>query len=72
MPSTCAPWIEVKRAAIRAHRSQLTSTSWLPRNNAMLIRLPRLALEVAMGWERYVDPSRPASAPVLDDVFADL
>ena len=26
-------WIEVKRAAIRAHRSQLTSTGWVPRNN---------------------------------------
>ncbi len=66
------PWIEVKRAAIRAHRSQLTSTSWLPRNNTLLTRLPGFVLERAIGWERYVDPSRPAGARVLDDVFADL
>lgn len=65
-------WIEVKRAAIRAHRSQLTSTGWVPRNNEMLTRLPRRVLERALGWERYVDPSRPVGSPLLDDVFADL
>jgi len=66
------PWIEVKRAAIRAHRSQLTSGGWLPRNNDILTRLPRRVLEMAIGWERYVDPSWPAGTPVADDVFAGL
>ncbi|MGV1009359.1 MAG: PIG-L deacetylase family protein [Dermatophilaceae bacterium] len=65
-------WIEVKREAVRAHRSQLTSEGWLPRNNAMLLRLPGAVLRRVMGWERYVDPSRHTGAPVLDDVFADL
>ncbi len=66
------PWVEAKRAAIRAHRSQLSSSGWMPRNNALLVRLPRPVLAAALGWERYVDPAQRAGRPVVDDVFAGL
>jgi LmbE family N-acetylglucosaminyl deacetylase len=65
-------WVEVKRAAIRAHRSQLTSDGRLPRNNDILTRLPRAVLELAIGSERFVDPTVPVGSPVTGDIFAGL
>lgn len=66
------PWVDVKRTAIRAHRSQLTSASWLPRNNEVLTRLPKPLLDLAIGSERYVDPALPPGSPVVDDIFRGL
>jgi LmbE family N-acetylglucosaminyl deacetylase len=49
--------LDAKVAAMRAHRSQLTSDGRLPRNIDMLTRLPRPVLSRLLGWERFADPS---------------
>lgn len=49
--------IDAKVAAMRAHRSQLTSDSWLPRNLEVTTRLPGPVLRRLLGQERFADPS---------------
>ena len=61
-----------RRDAIRAHRSQLSSDGWLPRNNDWMTRLPTLVLARAFGTERYVDPDAPVGSSVRTDVFEGL
>lgn len=68
------PYVAAKVRAIRCHRSQLESGSWLPRNNDLLTRLPLRVLERAIGWERFADPAAPRGIPneVRGDIFAGL
>ena len=49
--------LDIKVAAMRAHRSQLTADGWLPRNIDVITRLPRPVLARALGWERFADPT---------------
>lgn len=65
-------YVERKRAAIRAHRSQLAADGWWPRNNDWMTRLPRAVLERVIGTERYVQVGAPAGMPVRHDVFEGL
>lgn len=51
------PALDAKVAAIRAHRSQLAHDGPLPRNLALLTRLPRPLLARALGTERFADPA---------------
>jgi LmbE family N-acetylglucosaminyl deacetylase len=64
------PWLGVKREAVRAHRSQLDSDGLLPRNNALLTRLPVALLAPLGRHERYVDPAASSGSPVRDDIWA--
>ncbi len=50
-------YLGVKLAALAAHRSQLVSTGRVPRNNAVLLRLPQRLLAPVMGHEQYADAS---------------
>ena len=63
------PWLEVKRAAIRAHRSQLEADGPVPRNIELLTRLPALVLSRAIGTERFYDPARPPGSPVSSHLW---
>ncbi len=65
------PWLGVKLAALRAHRTQLESGSLMPRNNALLLRMPQRLLAPIMGTERFIDPHG-HSARIHTDVFEDL
>lgn len=65
-------FVEHKRAAIRAHRSQLVSDGWLPRNTAWMTRLPAAVLARVFGTERYVEVGAAAGMPVRRDVFESL
>ena len=60
-----------KRAALEAHASQATGGR-SPRTVALLLRLPRPVLGVALGREWFRERGRPAAADLLDDVFASL
>ena len=55
--------LDIKVAAMRAHRSQLTADAWLPRNIDVITRLPRPVLARSLGWERFADPTG-SSAPL--------
>jgi|APMI01.1.fsa_nt_gi LmbE family N-acetylglucosaminyl deacetylase len=55
--------LDIKIAAMRAHRSQLTADGWLPRNIDVITRLPRPVLARSLGWERFADPTG-SSAPL--------
>lgn len=50
-------YLGVKLAALAAHRSQLVSSGRIPRNNALLLRLPQRLLAPVMGHEQYADAS---------------
>lgn len=63
------PWLEVKRAAMRAHRSQLAADGPVPRNIELLTRLPALVLSRAIGTERFYDPARPPGSPVSSHLW---
>ncbi|MEI2826716.1 MAG: PIG-L deacetylase family protein [Dermatophilaceae bacterium] len=63
--------LDAKRAAMRAHRSQLVSDSRVPRNIDLVTRLPRRVFAAYLGTERFSDPSSPGG-PVSDDLFAGL
>ena len=63
-----------KRAAMRAHRSQLSSDGRVPRNIDLLTRLPEKVFAAAVGTERFSDPTAPAASPsqLSTDIFAGL
>ncbi len=65
------PWLADKLAALGEHRSQLVSSGPIPRNNALLLRLPRRLLAPVLGVERYVDPTAPGGLPARTEVFGD-
>jgi LmbE family N-acetylglucosaminyl deacetylase len=60
-----------KRAALAAHSSQAEGGSSV-RTVALLLRLPRPVLGLALGREWFRERGRPAAADLLDDVFASL
>ncbi len=49
--------LDIKIAAMRAHRSQLAADGWVPRNLEIITRLPRPVLARSLGWERFADPT---------------
>jgi LmbE family N-acetylglucosaminyl deacetylase len=64
-------YLDAKRAAMRAHASQAgggTDTRTL----AYCLRLPRPLYRLAFGIEWFVEPDRPAGAPISGDIFAAL
>ncbi len=70
-------YLPTKLRALAAHRSQLASTGKVPRNNALLLRVPQRALAPAMGHERYADPAGSAAggargSSLAHDLFAGL
>lgn len=67
-------YLGAKRAAMRAHRSQLASDSRIPRNIDLLTRLPEKVFAAAVGTERFSDPTAPAASPsqLSTDIFAGL
>jgi LmbE family N-acetylglucosaminyl deacetylase len=60
-----------KRAALAAHASQATGGTSV-RTLALLLRLPRPALGLALGREWFRERGRPVGEALLDDVFASL
>lgn len=60
-----------KRAAMRAHASQ-ASADGADRTLAAFLRIPRPAYDLVFGREWFRDPARPAGAPILRDIFAEL
>lgn len=65
------PFLGRKRAAMRAHTSQ-TEGGRGPRTLAVLTRLPGPLFAAVAGREWYVEPGRPPSKPLIDDIFASL
>ncbi|MBP8881384.1 MAG: PIG-L family deacetylase [Dermatophilaceae bacterium] len=67
-------YLGAKRAAMRAHRSQLASDSRIPRNIDLLTRLPEKVFAAAVGTERFSDPTAAAASPsqLSTDIFAGL
>lgn len=65
-------YLGAKRAAMRAHRSQLSSDSRIPRNIDLLTRLPEKVFAAAVGTERFSDPTAPAGSATKHstDIFA--
>lgn len=64
-----------KRAALRAHASQITGADRDPsgdRTVAALLRLPGPLFRVALGREWFVEVGRRPGGPLLDDVLATL
>lgn len=60
-----------KRAALAAHASQATGGSSV-RTVALLLRLPKPVLGLALGREWFRERGRSPSGALLDDVFASL
>jgi len=60
-----------KRDALAAHASQATGGGSV-RTVALLLRLPRPVLGLALGREWFRERGRPASGELLDDIFASL
>jgi LmbE family N-acetylglucosaminyl deacetylase len=65
------PYLAVKRAAMRAHASQAAADGGV-RTLALLTRLPRPLLSLAVGRERFVERGRAPGPVLLDDAFASL
>ncbi|MCH8612209.1 PIG-L family deacetylase [Arsenicicoccus dermatophilus] len=65
------PFVAAKRASMRAHASQAASDG-AERTLAAFLRIPRPVYDWVFGREWYVDPARPAGAPVATDVFEGL
>lgn len=67
-------YLGAKRAAMRAHRSQLASDGRIPRNIDLLTRLPEKVFAAAVGTERFSDPTAAAASPsqLSTDIFAGL
>jgi LmbE family N-acetylglucosaminyl deacetylase len=65
------PHLGAKRAALAAHASQATGGSSV-RTVALLLRLPRPVLGLALGREWFRERGRPPGSVLLDDVFASL
>jgi LmbE family N-acetylglucosaminyl deacetylase len=63
--------LAAKRAALAAHASQTTGGGSI-RTLALLLRLPRPVLGLALGREWFRERGRPATTRLLDDVFASL
>ena len=63
------PWLEIKRTAMRAHRSQLAADGPVPRNIELLTRLPGALLSRAIGTERFCDPTLPPGSPVTSRLW---
>jgi LmbE family N-acetylglucosaminyl deacetylase len=64
-------WARQKHAAMKAHASQTSGGSDI-RTLAFLLRLPMPVFRLALGREWFVEVGRPASTPLLDDVFTSL
>ena len=70
--------LDAKRAAMRAHRSQLVSDGLVPRNIDLITRLPGPIFAAYLGTERFSAPAAPlrasdgSDASVRDDLFAGL
>ena len=65
------PYLEQKRAALRAHVSQAKGGRGL-RTLAVLSRLPGPLFSAVAGREWYVEPGRVPSHPLATDIFASL
>jgi LmbE family N-acetylglucosaminyl deacetylase len=63
--------VGAKRDALAAHASQATGGGSV-RTVALLLRLPRPVLGLALGREWFRERGRPVTAELLDDVFASL
>jgi LmbE family N-acetylglucosaminyl deacetylase len=63
--------LAAKRAALAAHASQATGGGSV-RTLALLLRLPRSVLGLALGREWFRERGRAATTALLDDVFASL
>jgi LmbE family N-acetylglucosaminyl deacetylase len=63
--------LAAKRAALAAHHSQSTGGGSI-RTVALLLRLPRPVLGLALGREWFREHGRHPAAELLDDVFASL
>lgn len=63
--------LDAKRAALSAHASQATGGRSI-RTLALLLRLPRPVLGLALGREWFRERDRHPSEDMLDDVFASL
>jgi LmbE family N-acetylglucosaminyl deacetylase len=63
--------LDAKRAALAAHASQATGGGSI-RTVALLLRLPRPVLALALGREWFRERGRPVASGLLDDVFASL
>ncbi|GAB7039615.1 MULTISPECIES: PIG-L family deacetylase [Catenuloplanes] len=64
-------YLRQKRAALRAHASQATGGPGL-RTVAALAALPGPVFAAVAGREWFVEPGRPAGAPLLGDILASL
>ena len=63
--------LAAKRASLEAHHSQTTGGAGV-RTVALLLRLPRPVLGLALGREWFREPGRPPGPPLRDDVFSSL
>jgi hypothetical protein len=57
---------------MRAHASQASAEGGADRTLAAFLRIPRPLYDVVFGREWFIDPARPAGAPIARDVFAGL
>jgi LmbE family N-acetylglucosaminyl deacetylase len=57
--------IDVKRASMAAHASQISETSFF-------LQMPPEAFEQAFGWEWFIDRSRAPDAELVEDILAGL
>jgi LmbE family N-acetylglucosaminyl deacetylase len=57
--------LDVKRASMAAHASQIAETSFF-------LQMPLDAFEGSFGWEWFIEPGRAVGESMLDDVFAGL
>lgn len=64
--------VRAKRASMRAHASQASVDGAGDRTLAAFLRIPRPLYDVVFGREWFVDPARPAGAPVARDIFEGL
>jgi len=65
-------FLEQKRAAMRAHRSQTTTDSDVERGLAWMLRLPKPLYRLVFGREWFIEHGRRPSGHPLDDVLATL
>jgi LmbE family N-acetylglucosaminyl deacetylase len=66
-----AAYVDRKRAAMTAHRSQATADGG-SRTLALILRLPRPVFRRVFRYEWFVEHGRTAGEPLCDDVFATL
>lgn len=65
-------FLDQKRAAMRAHRSQTTTDTDIERGLAWMLRLPGPLYRLAFGREWFIEHGRRPSRRPLDDVLATL